>query len=383
MSELIHIQKRNENFRHGLLTNVSILALMGAFCLPSAVLAASDEDKPTVWIELGGQLERLDTPQAFFAPPFFGFANPSVLDVLTDGQRPSRYSTGLEGKISFEPHGTDWVFSAAIRYGQVKGAKHLHYETPGIPAFRERLVSAAGNVVTPSRRNFGDSQAHSADSDSVLDFQAGKDVGLGLFGVNASSVVSVGVRYAQFTSRSDDTIHARPVLGYHAPVPYTLIKYHGTVRHAYSQTYTAIVHSIRNTHAIGPSLTWNASMPVVGNRDGMTVNFDWGVNAAALFGRQRTHEDHHTTGNYHNFNVNVAVVRHYAYATAHDRSNSVFIPNVGGFAGVSLKFPNAKVSLGYRGDFFFNATDKGLDARDAANQNFYGPFATISIGLGG
>jgi hypothetical protein len=57
------------------------------------------------------------------------------------------------------------------------------------------------------------------------------------------------------------------------------------------------------------------------------------------------------------------------------------IPNVGAFLDFSLKFPNAKVSMGYRGDFFFNATDIGVDDRHMANQIFYGPFATISIGL--
>jgi hypothetical protein len=125
-------------------------------------------------------------------------------------------------------------------------------------------------------------------------------------------------------------------------------------------------------------------VPVAGHEDGLTVAFDWGLNAAALFGRQKVHEDHSTTG-YHVYYVGaVKHINHYTNpVVSHDRSRSVFIPNVGGFAGVSLKFPNAKLSLGYRGDFFFNATDAGLDVRDEANRNFYGPFASISIGLGG
>jgi hypothetical protein len=64
-----------------------------------------------------------------------------------------------------------------------------------------------------------------------------------------------------------------------------------------------------------------------------------------------------------------------------NRSHAVAIPNVGGFAGISLKFPNAKVSLGYRGDFFFGAMDGGIDVRKTYDRNFYGPYATISIGL--
>jgi hypothetical protein len=66
-----------------------------------------------------------------------------------------------------------------------------------------------------------------------------------------------------------------------------------------------------------------------------------------------------------------------------NRSRSVVVPNVGGFLGFSLKFPNAKASLGYRADFFFHALDTGIDARQTGTVGFQGPFATISIGLGG
>jgi hypothetical protein len=59
------------------------------------------------------------------------------------------------------------------------------------------------------------------------------------------------------------------------------------------------------------------------------------------------------------------------------------VPNLGAFAGLSFRFAQAKVSVGYRGDFFFGAMDGGLDTRKSYNQEFYGPFATVSIGLGG
>jgi len=59
------------------------------------------------------------------------------------------------------------------------------------------------------------------------------------------------------------------------------------------------------------------------------------------------------------------------------------VPNLGGFAGLSFKYPNAKVSVGYRADFFFGAMDGGIDAHKSYDRDFYGPFATVSIGLGG
>jgi len=64
-------------------------------------------------------------------------------------------------------------------------------------------------------------------------------------------------------------------------------------------------------------------------------------------------------------------------------SRSVIVPNLGGFAGVSVKYPNVKFSLGYRADFFFGAVDAGIDTRHAKDLGFSGPFAAISVGLGG
>jgi hypothetical protein len=61
----------------------------------------------------------------------------------------------------------------------------------------------------------------------------------------------------------------------------------------------------------------------------------------------------------------------------------VTVPNLGGFAGFSWQTSNAKVALGYRADFFFGAMDGGLDARKAETIGFYGPFASVSVGLGG
>ena len=67
----------------------------------------------------------------------------------------------------------------------------------------------------------------------------------------------------------------------------------------------------------------------------------------------------------------------------HTRSRSVVVPNVGGFAGLSVKYPNVKVSFGYKADFFFGAMDGGIDVRRTEDVGFHGPYASVSIGLGG
>jgi hypothetical protein len=123
----------------------------------------------------------------------------------------------------------------------------------------------------------------------------------------------------------------------------------------------------------------------------MTLTMDWGVTGAILFGRQRSKAHHQTTGNYVEKTgprfeppYQHRATSHYTHGPYdHDRTRTVAIPNVGGFAGTTLKFPDIQFSLGYRADFFFGAMDGGIDAVKKESVGFYGPFATISIGLGG
>jgi len=381
MSELINQERSQTNFRRTLLSEVSVLALLGAICAaPNAMAASDDADRPTVWIELGTQLERADTAQTIFAPDFFDLASSADLGVMTDAQRPSRYSIGGEGKISFEPEGTNWVFSAAVRYGRSNSARHLHHETPGLPIEYFTAFGRQFLQYTPAAREFGDGQSTARESHLILDFLAGKDVGLGLFGSQGHATIKAGVRFAQFVSKSDTTLHARPV---NLPTAkYSEGKYNVYIQH--HRTYTAVLHAERSTHALGPSISWDASSVLAGSDNGAQVSLDWGVNAAVLFGRQRVKTHHQTNGVYRTGQTAGYVISSYAYnGPNRSRSRTVTIPNVGGFAGLSVHFPNAKVSLGYRADFFFNAVDNGIDTAKSQTIGYYGPFANISIGLGG
>jgi hypothetical protein len=52
------------------------------------------------------------------------------------------------------------------------------------------------------------------------------------------------------------------------------------------------------------------------------------------------------------------------------RDKNVVVPNPSGFAGVSWRYPNAKVSVGYRADMFFGAIDGGIDIAHRENRAF-------------
>ncbi len=105
----------------------------------------------------------------------------------------------------------------------------------------------------------------------------------------------------------------------------------------------------RDFRGLGPSISWDASAPLVGNPRNAEFTFDWGANAALLFGRQKVRAHHQTMQQYnssYHFNGTLPIVYHHSYNPG--RSKTVIVPNIGGFAGVSLKFPNAKISIGYQ-----------------------------------
>ena len=379
MSESLNTSNSRKGFRRQLLITVSTLALLGSVYAAGDVKAADDDgDRPTVWIELGGQFEQIATDPEFFDPPFASLE--SVTGPLRAGvaqippaafQRPPKGSFGAEGKVLFEPQDTDWVFSAGIRYGQSNGAKHFHKSSQPQPY---HFIDIS---LTRHYPEFSDATAKKSEKHAIIDFQVGKDVGLGLFG---SSVMNLGVRVAQFHTDLSTTLGRDPNNG-----GYKYFFYHN-IPQTNAHVFGMQAQAIRNFHGIGPSLSWEGSTPFAGNADNAEFNFDWGINAAVLFGRQRaivshkTHELSHplpSQGNPSNLALPV-----YTHATpVPARSRTVTIPNIGGMAGVSLKFPNAKVSLGYRADFFFGAMDGGIDTLKSENIGFYGPFASVSVGL--
>jgi hypothetical protein len=141
------------------------------------------------------------------------------------------------------------------------------------------------------------------------------------------------------------------------------------------------------------------------------LTLDWGVNGAVLFGRQKSNSHHQTTvRSYYktvwqrqlngirgsdpgfkpgHFEINYGTHQREADITIHtntgssNRARTVAVPNLGAFAGVSYRYSDVKLSLGYRADFFFGAMDGGIDAAKKENRGFYGPFASVSVGIGG
>jgi len=387
MSELSNTHESRLEFNKRLLITSSAVALSACLCVLGEASAA-DSDHPTVWIELGGQFEQIASSRDAFEPPFSA-NQPSMLPIIPGNtqiapaglQKPLTSSFGFEGKISIEPENSDWMFSAGIRFGRSNGAKHIHNQTAP-KSFDFRNGPYQKYIPLPaSYGKFADALTHKDESHTILDFQAGKDVGLGIFGRHGQAIINVGLRFAQFHNDTQLALSSGP-----NPFGY---KYLGTTI-KFPQfrpfTYRGKLEASRSFTGVGPSASWDASTLVMGKADEAEFTFDWGAHVALLFGRQKANVQHQTSEYSKPLpsqGGSGLIHQVYQTGTKHPRSRSIVVPNIGGMAGVSLKFPNAKVSLGYRADFFFGAMDGGIDARRSETVGFFGPFATLSVGLGG
>lgn len=405
MSELINATAAKKDFRWRLLTTVSAIAVLTGAGF--AEVHAQNADRPTVWIELGAGIDRIDRDHDLFIPDFIpkneGATPFSPVSPIA-AQRPPRYGLSGEAKLTFEPAGGNWVFSAGLRYGRSNGKKEVHHQTfidvdSYIPASKENFLQG---TPTQTIAKFATTKTENSQSYAVADFQAGKDVGLGLFGGNSSSVMSVGVRFAQFTSRTKTDLKARPEIGIYnrfdtpqftqPPIPTFFPSLQDKYFAGYRfNAYSAYRDTARSFTGVGPSLSWAGSTPIAGDPQENNITLDWGVNGAILFGRQKVKERHQRTArryepSYVGTEYPSGEGTHYnvlykSRPAARSRSHSATVPNIGGFAGISFKMPNAKVSFGYRADVFFGAVDGGNDARHARDMIFHGPFAKFSIGL--
>ena len=57
---------------------------------------------------------------------------------------------------------------------------------------------------------FMDTAANESESHAIVDFMAGKDLGIGMFGGQTSSVFSFGLRFAQFRAQSNIAFKSDP-----------------------------------------------------------------------------------------------------------------------------------------------------------------------------
>ncbi len=353
---------------------------------------------PTAWITLGGNFAQLGADWETFDPAFAsampaGLPNPAITEKAPGA------AFDWEGNISIQPEDSDWRLKAGIRYGRSSRKDNLHKSLPVrtsdqivLPTFITHYFDLPKTATCEDLQVFGsrecpfaaddpefvDSQAKESEQHMMLDFTLGKDVGIGLFGTDGKGILSAGVRMAQFTTSIRAELNADPHYNFPSPLQF------GQTALKYGNVYDATTNEHRTFRGVGPEITWDASEPVWGNEDEGELSFDWGVNAAVLFGQQKvTMHQTHMYKKCPGFNGFAGITCTYIYNTPTDvsRSRNVVVPNLGGYLGASARYRNAKINFGYRADFFFNAMDGGQETARDYNRSFYGPYLNVSLGL--
>jgi len=397
MSELI-TSRPSASIRLHLLATASALALL---TIATTQAKAEDTDRPTVWIEGGWHFDSVAGSRDIVVPPLDGLttsgfsSTPTATNFygqgaggfpsFTDMEKALGRSEGVEASISFQPNGSDWIFNLSGKYGRAHSKNRLdqRHDITGDPGYTKSPLLGTRPFI-PHNTNYVIQTNENKETHAVLDFQVGKDIGIGLFGGQTESVLSAGVRYAQMNTSSNGHSYAQPDVRFYGRGGINILNKYVYVIQPDTHNSATIQKRSSNFHGVGPSLSWNNSTGLLGDVADGQLALDWGANAALLFGRQKSKVDYSTIA-YFNKATILAIVKSVTNQHAVHRSESrrVTVPNLGGFAALSYRFTNAKLSAGYRADFFFGAMDGGLDTHKSITTGFHGPFAKIAIGLGG
>ncbi len=342
MSELTHT--RNRDVRWHLLAGASVLALTAG--LATVPAAQADEDNH-FYFEVGGSYgAQAGGSTAWFLP----FAAPGAPVGGGEGGESGEAGmgrihspTGPDGAALPIHAGPSWDFTSALK---VQPADSDLIFSLGIKFGRNERRSAFASFTqtTPySYTKLYEGAATHRESHLNIDFQVGKDFGLGMFGHEGTSVFSAGLRYAHFTARTNTGFYTSTK--YFAGGGSTLAK--------------------RSFVGIGPMISWEASTPLSDTGDGI-FTLDWGVNAAVLFGRQK---------------ASGVLLYDDGYALGTSRDRTVTVPEVGGSVGFSYHPADSglRIAFGYRVDAAFGVLDAGIYQNWQVDRVQHGPYLKIGI----
>src|SRR6185437_3042024 len=132
MSELINQHDNRSTARWKLMASVSAAALIASGIAAAEALASDDSSRPSVWIELGTQLESSNGADAPFGSHLYNRLDPSLTSPAKfQGELP--WAIGPVAKLSFQPAGSDWVVSASVRYGRATSKRSTQEKTSPAP----------------------------------------------------------------------------------------------------------------------------------------------------------------------------------------------------------------------------------------------------------
>jgi hypothetical protein len=294
---------------------VSALALAAAGGAGSAQAAEATEGGVT--LELQGQydFDASGKTQSFI--PTSGI--PNALNDTKDGY-------DVAGKITYQPDGSPYSFALGVRYGRTKGpSRSFHY------TYQSTYIGTYDQTI----------QHRVRERHTTVDFEVGKDVGLGMGGAGVTTL-GVGLRYAQLDVTTRGSF-------------------------ATSSKYTSRAGAFRisrRAKLFGPRIFFKSTTALGSGGFSLGV----GGGAGVLFGRQSTHG-----------NVDFATGSYGGLAISGSRSKRQTTPTLDGFAQLNWRAPGSPmtISAGYRFDGYFKALNGSLIGNAQINVIEHGPYLGV------
>jgi len=285
----------------------------GAALIGSAPFAHADNTSfDHVYLDFGGQYSMWGGQHTIWAQPFF-----------VNQERLSAHN-GFDTFGSVTLQKGDWYLSLSADYGRTGSSRADFNLYHGYNKYHHV-------------RKIGQAAGH--ESHLSIDFTLGKDVGLGMFGLEGSSIVSGGVRFQHFIGKTISNFH-----------------YYGKYSRAnyYSTFFDRQLD--RQFLGFGPVITWQARTPICPELD-----LTWGANAALVIGG-----------------------RSFLIDNDRQRYKTMSVPEVGGYLGATWHMPDSPINItaGFAGNAYFSVLDAGYLFDDQkASRISYGPFVDVGAQL--
>jgi hypothetical protein len=151
------------------------------------------------------------------------------------------------------------------------------------------------------------------------------------------------------------------------------------------------LRAAREFKGAGPTISWDAAVPLLGNDETGKLNVDWSLTAGVLFG------DRETTVVGDDMFRNIGVVigsrglqlpldtlgtpTNITFDEA--RTEDATVPLLDLSLGLSYEVGRVKLGTGYRWERYFDVLDTGFDAEKKADRTIDGPYFKIAVGFGG
>jgi outer membrane receptor protein involved in Fe transport len=345
-------------------------------------------------VELSGQVQRQDAPYEPFAPA--SFANVSDALNTTQGiqNRNLDWGDGRSVRLTYRPEGSPWSVSATMRYGRTNGGTHLQHQDvlndPNVCAFLPGIIAnlfcnpESAKYIESAMHypvvSFSDVSARDQEKHEIVDFVVGREFGLG--SAFSRSEVSAGLRYASFNSSTRFT--ARALDNWNIPQGWSSVT--STVYES-----RAAMSATRKFRGAGPTVSWDAAVPLLGNDRTGHLDLDWTVTGGVLFGDRKTQvvgDDMLRKAGVVIGSTGVSfpvptIGTPTTFPVDQNRSQSGSVPVADLSLGLSYEAGRMKVGAGYRWERYFDVLDTGFESEKKTDRTIDGPYFKIAIGFGG